>query len=143
MKQPLFKPQTVAIALLFSISTSFAVAQTAVAPPSMETPGFRQIPPQALVATMRMNSMQEVVVNGTSMPVSPGATVRNAQNLFTNVTALSEPQTVRYLVNPQGMVQRVWILAPGESTNEALATSDAQQPDAFIGLLQTLLGLLF
>jgi len=47
--------------------------------------------------------------------LAPGAQIRNAANLIIVPTALPPDALVRYLVDAQGMVMRVWILTPQEA----------------------------
>ena len=62
----------------------------------------------------------DVEINGKQMQLAAGAQVRDASNLIVLPTAIPAGAKVKYLLDPQNFVFRVWILTPQE----------AAQPDA-------------
>ena len=107
------------------------------------TPGHRQIPSTAVLGQMQTRQANVVAINGTDWLVSPGATVRNERNLLTNLTALYSQRVVRYTVNSQGMVDKIWILDEQESSYNALENAGVEQPSRVRQLVNDLLNALF
>jgi len=80
----------------------------------------RSIPAAAKRGEIRHLQDMLIEIDGKRMMLAPGAQIRNGANLIIVPTALPPGALVKYLVDAQGMVSRVWILTPQE----------AAQPDA-------------
>lgn len=75
---------------------------------------LRSIPPEAKPATLR--HLQEMIVelNGKPARLSPGAQIRDPFNRLVLPAAIVEKTAVRYLVDRDGRVHRIWILSAEE-----------------------------
>jgi hypothetical protein len=75
---------------------------------------LRSIPPEAKPATLR--HLQEMIVelNGKPVRLSPGAQIRDPFNRLVLPAAIVEKTAVRYLVDRDGRVHRIWILSAEE-----------------------------
>jgi hypothetical protein len=75
----------------------------------------RPIPADARRGTIRHLQEMIVEIDGKSARLAPGAQIRDAANRVVVPAAVPAGALVRYTVNPQGHVQRVWILTPYEA----------------------------
>ena len=75
----------------------------------------RAIPPTAKRGEIRHVQDMLVEINGRRMLLAPGAQIRNSANLIIVPSALPSGAYVKYLVDAQGMVSRVWILTRQEA----------------------------
>ena len=75
---------------------------------------LRAIPPQAQVGTMRHLEAMQVELDGQPQPLAPGAQIRDADNRVVMPVSLKEPESVRYLRDGAGLINRVWILSAPE-----------------------------
>ena len=91
-----------------------------VALPAAAQAQFRTIPADAKRGELRHLEQMDVELDGRKLRLAPGAQIRDARNLVVVPTALPSGARVKYLLDAQGMVRRVWILTPQE----------AAQPDA-------------
>ena len=82
--------------------------------PALALAQFRAIPADAKRATIRHLEQMDVEINGKRMRLAPGAQIRDAGNLLLVPMALPAGAVVKYQVDPQGLVRRVWILSPQE-----------------------------
>ena len=82
---------------------------------------LRPIPGMAAKAEMVVVSDRVITLNGTSYKLSPGAVIRNAQNLIVLTQTLigSTVYYVRVLLDGNSDVSQVWILTPGEQALDA------------------------
>jgi hypothetical protein len=77
---------------------------------------LRAIPDDAKRGTVRPVREMVVEIDGAQARLSPGAQIRNTDNRILLPTALPpDPLLVKYLVDPAGMVHRIWILTPEEA----------------------------
>jgi hypothetical protein len=83
-----------------------AVAQNAVRP----------FPKDALRATLVVTAAPAITLDGKPDRLSPGARIRNAQNLLImSNTLIGQTLLVNYTREAAGMVHDVWILTPAEA----------------------------
>src|SRR4029079_16591228 len=82
--------------------------------PALAAAQFRAIPADAKRGAIRHIQQMNVEINGKAMRLAPGAQIRNAGNLIVMPTALPADAIVKYQVDAQGLVNRVWILSPQE-----------------------------
>jgi hypothetical protein len=82
---------------------------------------LRTIPADAKLGDMRHVQEMLVEIDGTTQRLAPGAQIRDADNRIVLPAALPERSRVRYLLDAEGMVRRVWILAPAEMPAEDAA----------------------
>ena len=74
----------------------------------------RPIPAEAARAQMQPPVNGRVELDGKSLPLSPGAQIRDTNNRIVMPLSVQHPTTVRYLTDAGGAVHRVWILTPAE-----------------------------
>jgi hypothetical protein len=76
----------------------------------------RQFPPAAKRATLEILAPPEVLLNGASMRLSPGARIKGVNNLMVMSAALVGTRVlVNYVLDGQGLVHEVWILSEEEA----------------------------
>ncbi len=73
---------------------------------------LRSIPADAKPGTMRHLQDMIVELDGKTVRLAPGAQIRDAANRLVLPTAVARKTPVKYLVDPSGMVHRVWLLSP-------------------------------
>ncbi len=76
---------------------------------------LRAIPEDAKRGQMRHLQEMIVEIDGKPARLAPGASIRGVSNMIVLPTALPPGSLVKYTVDPQGMVMRVWILTPEEA----------------------------
>ena len=92
----------------------------AVALPALALAQFRNIPADAKRGEIRHLGQMDVEINGKTMRLAPGAQIRDAGNLVVLPTALPAGARVKYQLDKQDMVYRVWILSPQETAEPDL-----------------------
>ena len=92
------------LALIFVLCAGSAQAQ------------FRAIPPEAKRGEMRHVQEMIVEIDGKRVRLAPGAQIRDPENLIMVPMAVPAGVLVRYTVDNQGMVARVWVLSPFEAS---------------------------
>ncbi|MFZ2737754.1 MAG: hypothetical protein WBI20_13220 [Burkholderiaceae bacterium] len=101
-------------------------------------PMLRQFPPTALRGVLQVTQSPEVLLNGVSARLSPGARLKDSSNMLRLPATLSGQRLlVNYVRDPQGLLHEVWILTSAEAqepraglepvTNFSFA-SDADRP---------------
>ncbi len=75
---------------------------------------LRTIPMEAVLGELRHLEAMVVEIDGKPRSLSPGAQIRDPDNRLVIPASLMEKSKVRYLVDPQGQVHRVWILSAAE-----------------------------
>jgi hypothetical protein len=81
---------------------------------------LRAIPEQAKGGEIRHVQESIVSINGVELRLAPGAQIRDEANRLVVPTALPSGAQVKYLLNDEGLVRRVWILTPAEAKREAV-----------------------
>jgi len=76
---------------------------------------MRAIPADAKRATMTHVAGMTVEVNGQRVLLATGAQIRDNRNLIVVPTALPPNSLVKYQVDSQGQIWRIWILSPEEA----------------------------
>ncbi len=77
--------------------------------------GLRQFPKQALRGYLEVTAAPLVQLDGKQDRMSPGARIRNAQNLIVLPGALrGQTLVVNYVREMNGLIHEVWILTPRE-----------------------------
>jgi hypothetical protein len=92
-----------ALILLLAAATGIAEAQ------------FRAIPGEAKRATLSHVEGMIVDVDGKRMQLAAGAQIRDGRNMIVVPTAVPAGVLVKYMLDTQGLVWRVWILSPQEA----------------------------
>jgi len=77
---------------------------------------LRSIPDQAQRGEMRPLQDMLVEINGRRMHLAAGAQIRDASNLIVQPGALPPAALVKYTLDTQGYVSRVWILTAQEAS---------------------------
>jgi len=90
-------------ALLLALACAAAQAQ------------LRHIPAEAQRGQIRHLQDMLVAINDETRRLAPGAQIRDPANLIVVPSALPPGALVKYTLNAQGQVQRVWILTPLEA----------------------------
>ena len=75
----------------------------------------RSIPQDARVGQIRHLQEMVVEIDGAAQQLAPGAQIRDASNRIILPIAIPSGTRVKYLVDANGQVQRVWILTPEEA----------------------------
>jgi len=75
----------------------------------------RNIPEQAKDGELSHLQDMIVSINGVAVRLAPGAQFRDSSNRIIVPTALPAGAQVKYVVNGEGHVRRVWILTPEEA----------------------------
>jgi hypothetical protein len=75
---------------------------------------LRTIPQDAQRGEIRHLHDMLVELDGKEQRLSPGAQIRDANNRLVLPTSLTEKWEVKYLLDGQGLVHRVWILTAQE-----------------------------
>lgn len=89
----------------------------------------RSFPTQTKLGNLQIVQAPTVSVDGKSLRLSPGAVIRNTDNLIVTPNAISGSVPVRYQVDGLGNVSAVWILTSAEY-RAALREPQIKQPDA-------------
>lgn len=106
-----------ALTLGLALQSSPAHAQQAV----------RNFPERALRGTLVVQTAPEVLLDGAPARLSPGARIRDVNNLLVMPAQLAGQElTVNYLRDPQGLVHEVWILNAAEAAQKRTGASSAR-----------------
>lgn len=92
------------------------------AAPETQQMTIRPMPQAAVKAVMEPPVQGYARFGNKTLHLAPGLQIRDARNRIIQPVTLQQPETVRYLVDAGGEVNRVWILTPEEA-----ARSDTQQ----------------
>ena len=76
---------------------------------------LRSIPGAAKRGEMRHVQAMIVAIDGAAQQLSPGAQIRDAANRIIVPAAIPEGSLVKYQLDKEGLVHRVWILSPEEA----------------------------
>lgn len=77
----------------------------------------RDFPAAALRGTLVVTQPPIVLMDGVSTRLSPGARIRNAENLMVlSASLLNQSLTVNYTRDTHGLVHEVWILTAAEAS---------------------------
>lgn len=99
--------------LLMTLLEALESAQTAPAPPQI--PALRMLPEAAQIATMEPLANRAVRLDGDVFAMAPGVQLRDANNRIVLPGAIHERVLVRYLLDENRDVARVWVLSPAEA----------------------------
>ena len=90
-------------ALAFALAAGGAQAQ------------FRTITPEAKRGVMKHVQEMTVEIDGKRMQLAAGAQIRDGRNMIVVPAAVPPGMVVKYLLDGQGRLSRVWILSPREA----------------------------
>ena len=76
---------------------------------------LRTIPAEAKRATMSHVNGMTVSIDGKNAELAAGAQIRDGRNMIVVPTAVPPDILVKYMLDSQGRVGRVWILSPQEA----------------------------
>jgi hypothetical protein len=76
---------------------------------------FRTIAPEAKRGVMRHVEGMTVQINGKRAQLAAGAQIRDGRNMVVVPAAVPPDVVVKYLLDGQGQLSRVWILSPQEA----------------------------
>ena len=76
---------------------------------------LRSIPADAKRAEMRHLRDMVIELDGATARLAPGTQIRDADNRIVQPSAIPAGTVVKYLLDAQGNVTRVWILSPAEA----------------------------
>ena len=75
----------------------------------------RTLPPEAKIGVMRpLANDGQVVIDDTSMKLSPGAQIRSPNNMIVMPMTVQENKSIVYLTDMNGAVYRIWIVSAAE-----------------------------
>ncbi|HET7798044.1 MAG TPA: hypothetical protein VFK72_09185 [Nevskia sp.] len=74
----------------------------------------RTLPAGSLGGILNAAVIGSVQIDGKTLPLAPGAQIRNPANMIVLPTMIQQDVPVRYLVDGMGYVSRIWILSPAE-----------------------------
>jgi hypothetical protein len=83
--------------------------------PALACAQTRSIPGEAKRGVIRHLQETIVAIDGVEHRLAPGAQIRDEWNRFLVPTALRAGAQVKYLLDAEGFVRRVWILTPEEA----------------------------
>lgn len=87
----------------------------------------RAFPERALRGTLVVQTAPEVLLDGAPARLSPGARIRDVNNLLVMPAQLAGQElTVNYLRDPQGQVHEVWILNAAEAAQKRAGASSGR-----------------
>jgi pimeloyl-ACP methyl ester carboxylesterase len=95
----------IAIAILLGSSAGAALAQAI----------LRTIPDDAKLGVMSPVVAMTVEIDGQRFDLAAGAQIRDGRNMIVLPNALPPNMVVRYQLDPDGKVRRVWMLSPQEA----------------------------
>ena len=76
----------------------------------------RDFPATALRGKLVVQAPPQITLDGKPDQLSPGARIRNPQNMFVmSATLTGQPLVVNYTRESNGMVHEVWVLTPQEA----------------------------
>ena len=77
---------------------------------------LRDFPPTALRGKLVVQAPPQVTLDGKPDQLSPGARIRNPQNMFVmSATLTGQTLAVNYTRESNGMIHEVWVLTPEEA----------------------------
>ncbi|WP_232834454.1 hypothetical protein [Rhodoferax ferrireducens] len=80
---------------------------------------LRQFPPAAKRGTLLVTAPPEILINGASARLSPGARIKGVNNgLVMSGALVGQSVLVNYVRDGQGQISEVWILSPEEARAE-------------------------
>ncbi len=89
---------------------------SAIAASVQAQPMLRQFPQAALRGVLQVTQSPEVLLNGVSARLSPGARLKDSHNMLQLPATLSGQRLlVNYVRDPQGLLHEVWILTSAEA----------------------------
>ena len=98
---------------------------------------LRQFPAAALRGTLEVTAPPDILINGQSARLSPGARIKDVSNtLVMSGSLVGQELLVNYLRDRQGLIHEVWILnaqeaqekRSGQDRTNIVFESDADQP---------------
>ena len=91
----------------------------------------RDFPPNALRGKLVVTAPPQVMLDGKADQLSPGARIRNPQNMFIMSGSLvGQDLVVNYVREGSGLIHEVWLLTPAEA---ALKRPSAKGSSLFLG----------
>lgn len=109
-------------ALLSSMLNAAIEAATAPQPQPPVVQVLRVIPADAVVADMLPPQGSEIILDGKTYQLAPGAQIRSKENFIVMPMMLQEEAKVRYKLDMYGNVSKIWILTSQELAASAAAT---------------------
>jgi hypothetical protein len=79
------------------------------------TAQVRPFPAETRCGEMLPPALGEVVISGQSLPLAPGAQIRDTENRIVMPSSVLNTVPVRFMTDPSGAVFRVWILSAAEA----------------------------
>lgn len=101
--EPMFRVTILALVATVALSIGEAQAQ------------LRSIPAEAKRGELRHLQEMIVAIDGKSMRLAPGAQIRDPDNLIMLPASVPAGVLVKYTLDAQGLVMRVWVLSPFEA----------------------------
>ncbi|MES2187535.1 MAG: hypothetical protein V4505_23495 [Pseudomonadota bacterium] len=122
LRRPLFLHVFGAAALGMALAAGPALAQT------------RPFPDTALRGRLLITNPPAVQLDGHADQLSPGARIRDTQNLFVTSGALAgQDLIVNYRREPGGQISEVWVLTPAEAAVKRATAAGPSLLDRLFG----------
>lgn len=103
------------LALAWGLASCLLPAAPAWAQSNASAAAVRQFPAQALRGRLLVVAPPEIRMDGKATRLSPGARIRDAQNMLTmSTTLIGREVVVNYTRESHGLVHEVWILNDAE-----------------------------
>jgi hypothetical protein len=100
--------------LVFTLALALGAA-AALLPSLPAYAQFRSIPADAKRATLNQIQGATATINGKNVQMAVGLQIRDGRNMIVVPTAVPANLVVKYLLDGQGQVFRLWILSPAEA----------------------------
>ena len=94
---------------------------------------LRTIPPDAKRGEIRHLQEMLVELDGKPQRLAPGAQIRDADNRLMLPLSLAQKQSVKYLLDAQGLVHRVWLLTAEERARAEKEAPPKPAPAPILG----------
>jgi hypothetical protein len=90
--------------------------------------GQGRIPQDAARGTMSPATGMSVLLDGNTVTLAAGAIIRNQNNLIIVPSALPSSSEVRYSLDAQGRISRVWVLTDEEKRQHSKSSRGTSIP---------------
>jgi hypothetical protein len=103
-------------ALPAAVLTGLLTLASLLAPPAAAQTTQRQFPQAARQGMLQVTTAPEVLLNGNPARLSPGARIKDANNMLVLPATLAGQRVlVNYVRDPQGLLHEVWLLNSAEA----------------------------
>jgi len=97
------------------LGAAAAAAQSSLDPLPLPAGLARSIPADAQRGVLQRSTQGVATIGGKELRMAPGMQIRDTHNRIVLSDALGQPHLVKYLIDAQGQLFRVWILTAAEA----------------------------